>query len=372
MIPVNYVAAARDHSGYGAASRAYIDALSRSGEVDLSLQVCSFEAQKVSHGPIDKMVNELEARRTPHKIQIIHLTPENYPLYRKKGKYNIAYTVWETDQLPPQWVEICNTMSEIWVPSQWNIDIFKSSGVTVPITCIPHIISVPDTTDVQPLEIATPSTFVFYSIFQWVARKNGDSLLKAYLTEFAPEDNVVLALKTYRLNTSPQEQEAIKREILHIKSMLRLEKYPPLLFFGNLMSHEHIAALHTRGDCYVAPSRAEGFGIPIAEAMSYKKPVIASNYSGNTDFTTEKNSYLINCDLTPVYGMIFKNYYGWMNWGAPSIQHLKEQMRYVYTHQEEARQTGKKGYQTIATEFNKQVIGKLMVDRLKQISGGKI
>ena len=59
-----------------------------------------------------------------------------------------------------------------------------------------------------------------------------------------------------------------------------------------------MAALFARADCYVSLHRAEGFGLTLAEAMALGKPVIATGFSGNTDFMTPANSYLVDWKLT--------------------------------------------------------------------------
>ena len=53
-------------------------------------------------------------------------------------------------------------------------------------------------------------------------------------------------------------------------------------------------ALTAACDCYVSLHRAEGFGFTMAEAMYLGKPVIATGYSGNLDFMTAENSYLVD------------------------------------------------------------------------------
>jgi glycosyltransferase involved in cell wall biosynthesis len=210
-------------------------------------------------------------------------------------------------------------------------------------------------------------TFVFYSIFQWIERKNPLGLLMAYLTEFNADDNVALVLKTYRINPSRTEQEIIKKEIRGLKETLRLGNWPLVQFFGDLYPTEVIKGFHKRGDCMVLPHRGEGFGIPHAEAMSYGNPVIATRYGGNLEFMTDENSYLVNYQEAPVSGMIFGNYHGHMVWADPDIMDLRHQMREVFTHREKARERGLLGRETIRQNYSHEVVGQTMVERLREI-----
>ena len=92
-------------------------------------------------------------------------------------------------------------------------------------------------------------------------------------------------------------------------------------------------------DCYVSLHRAEGFGLTMAEAMAIGKPVIATGYSGNVDFMSGENSYLVDyalgrvgpdCEIYPPEG----------EWAEPSIEHAAELMRRVRDEPAEAAAKG--------------------------------
>lgn len=368
-LKVKWFGALKDNSGYANSSRNYIRALLEyKEEIELSTGLVSFEQEKTRH-ELDSIISTLEKNDMGVKIQITHLTPENYPKFRNRnvGVYNIGYTAWETSHLPSDWVGLCNLMDEIWVPSTWNTSVFRNSGVSKMITCIPHVIK-ERTQQYQKLEQKNQDDFWFYSICQWTARKNPFCLLTAFFTEFWNTPNVYLALKTYRKNTTNEEKTIIKNDIENIKRILRLPKYPPILFYSNMMDTDELNSLHETGDCFVLPSKAEGWGIPFAEAMSFGKPTIGPRYSGNIDFMNDQNSFLVETHEEPVSGMTWMPHYtGTMTWGNPDVMDLRKKMRYVFENRVHAMQVGEVGRRTIREQYNPKVIGGLMVRRLYEV-----
>jgi glycosyltransferase involved in cell wall biosynthesis len=371
LINLKYISACKDFSGYGRAARGNIVCLLNYKKlINLSLKAVSFEIQKTNVSFEEDITPYIDKPITP-SIQIIHLTPDNFPQFVNSKTYNIGYCVWEADKLPESWKKIIQCVDEIWTASDYNVEIFRNAGFSKPILKVPHYVPIPDVEGIKPLKVGGDNTFVFYSIFQWLARKNGEGILKAYLSEFQNGEDVCLGLKTYRLNTSSPEQEIVKNQIKAIKQSLNLTNHPPISFFGGLMSAEEIKGFHLRGDCFVLPSRSEAFSQGPAEAMALGKPTISTRYSGMLEFMNDENSFLVDYVLTPISGMLFSHYNGTMTWAHPSIDDIKKKMRWIYENREEAKKIGEKGRETIKQKLNKEVIGKIMTDRLVQISKEK-
>lgn len=373
MLKLQWVGAILDSSGYAEASRNYIlSLLDRPKDIQLSLKAISFEQQKASHDAFEAKAKKFYNRPIDDcRLQVIHATPENYRRLRDPSKYAIGYTTWEATSIPEQWVQYCNEMDEIWVPSTWNVGVFKDSGVKVPIHVVPHVIQLPPVKNVPYLDLGPErDLFFFYSIFQWVQRKRPLELLKAYLTEFKPEENVCLVFKSYRLGTRADQKEIIKKSVRGLKDSMRLPIYPRLRFLGDLMTTEQIYALHEQCHCFVLPTAAEGFGIPLAEAMLHGKPTISTNYSGHLDFMNRDNSLLVNYQMTPISGMLFPNYTGAMCWADPDVMDLRAKMRWVYERRNEAAKIAQKGKETIQVLHNPQKVSQIILNRLVEIQKG--
>src|SRR5262249_50225046 len=119
-----------------------------------------------------------------------------------RGRYRIGYTMLEVDGFPKSWVEAAETMDEVWVPSEFNREGFRRSGLTRPV----HVIPLGTDTDrFHPGGESYPNPagdFVFVSVFEWGPRKAPELLLGTFNEAFSAREPVRLVAKI--MNRDPE------------------------------------------------------------------------------------------------------------------------------------------------------------------------
>lgn len=363
------------NSGYAEAARNYVLSIHKKG-YPITVQPISFEQTHPDLGKNAEILRGLVNNRILYDKVIIHCTPDLWRNFvpHESNKHIIGFTVWETSNLHPLWTQSCAQAREVWLPCDWNLQVFRDSGVTVPLYKIPHATEIPNLS-VLPnfnLEGISENTFVFYSIFQWQERKNPYGLLNAYLAAFNKNEDVVLVLKTYTKEANDNKDE-LRKQIVNFRSFLNLDNYPRMYLLVENLSKEAMLALHKRGDCFVLLQRAEGWGLPHFEAASCGKPIITPSYGGQTEFLKEDNSYLLDYHLTPVGGMPWSPYYkGDQWWCEPNAKQAVETLRYVYHNRQEANEKGARAREYVAKNFTSDIVGDLIIQRFREIDGGKV
>jgi len=272
-------------------------------------------------------------RRRPKDLSLPQVVYGSGDLFCKNGgKYRIGYTMLEVDGIPADWVLQANALDEIWVPSTFNRETFLNSGLKVPIHVMPLGVN-PDYFNPKIRAFRLSQRYTFLSVFEWGERKAAEALFRAYHHAFSRQDDVLLLLKV--INTDPgvdvQQQ---------IAAMGLPENGPPVVILYNqdLPVHQ-MGSLYRSADCFVLPTRGEGWGMPILEAMACGLPVIATNWSAHTDFMTEDVAYPLRVErLIPAKAKC--PYYKGFRWAQPDEDHLAHLMRHVYENREEAAAKG--------------------------------
>ncbi len=257
--------------------------------------------------------------------------------------YKIGYTMLEVDGLPREWVAACNLMDEVWTPSHWGATVFANAGVTRPIRVMPLGY---DPTHFRPDGSArrVAGRFTFLSVFEWGERKAPDLLLRAYAAAFTRHDDVLLVL---RVNNFDSEVD-VAQQIAALR--LPVGAPPVAMIYNRHLSSDSLATLYRSADCFVLPTRGEGWGLPILEAMACGLPVIATDWSGQTEFFHCGIGYPLRVRRLVAADAKCPYYLGW-RWAEPDIDHLTALMRHVYDHPDEARQVGARAAQEAAARW---------------------
>ena len=119
-------------------------------------------------------------------------------------------------------------------------------------------------------------------------------------------------------------------------------------------------------DCYVSLHRSEGFGLTPAEAMYLGKPVIATGYSGNLDYMTPENSYLVDYELQRI-GRGNSPYPADGEWADPDIDHAARLMREVVEDPLAAERRGQQAAADIRAGYSPDAAGETMERRLEHV-----
>jgi len=341
---VEYLSEAFKNSGYGDASRRNIILLKRAG-FDVSVTQIDSDDTKLSDDWKYQECKRLKNKFNDPDIRISHILACAMDKVHRDGVKNICYTTWETDLLPTDWVAKLNKYAdECWVTATRIKKVFEESGVKIPVKVLPPTLFPEDIksadepinqTNLDPIiNNLRPKNFCFYSIFQWIPRKNPDALLEAYVSEFDASEPVTLLLKSYRVDHSPAETKAMIQTInnLTIEMGCGRELLPDILLIHEQLSNESMKAIHKLGDCFVLPHRGEGTGLPIVDAIMFNNPVITTAYGGPEDFLTEYNQKKLPYRMRPVRNAFWAyNYFNcYMNWADVDVMDLRNWMRDAY------------------------------------------
>jgi glycosyltransferase involved in cell wall biosynthesis len=357
---VGYLAA---ESGLGEAARSIRRAAEAAGinvvPMDFRWGCASRMGELVPPGP-------MPPRR--YAVNVIHLNADQLLTAHTilgpevfKGHYNIAYSVWEQEEFPEEWIPALDLVHEIWTASTFCLDVI-SRKTSRPVFRIPHSIElvVPAVPDRRILGLPE-NGFIFLAIMDFAStpeRKNPLGALQAYAMakERIPQETHFV-LKTVNAATSPEVMQAIKQFQTLCPSITVRDGY---------IGRGEVNALINACDCFISLHRAEGFGLPIAEAMYMNKPVIATAWSGNMDFMNENNSYPVRFELQPLdhdVGPYRKS----LRWAEPDLRHAAELMALVTRDPERARQMGETAGRDLRQRFSSAAVGRLIRDRLERI-----
>ncbi|PTB99153.1 mannosyltransferase [Marinobacter sp. Z-F4-2] len=239
-----------------------------------------------------------------------------------EGRLNLLHAYgWEESGFPQHWVETFNqSLQGLTVMSEHVRKIMIDNGVTVPIAVsglgVDHWEAV--LADKNYRVEAKP--FRFLHVSSCFPRKGVDRMLEAYGQAFSEKDDVTLVIKTF-----DNPHNAIDQWLSEAKS--GRSDFPDVVVLNEDFSDSRLKALYEQCHALVAPSRAEGFGLPMAEAMLSGQAVITTGWSGQLDFCTPETAWLVDFDFARA-----QTHFGLFSsvWADPNVEDLARAMAEVY------------------------------------------
>jgi glycosyltransferase involved in cell wall biosynthesis len=207
----------------------------------------------------------------------------NYLLVPESG-LRIAYIVFDSDELPPEWVNILNRRFDVVLVTSQHLErVAQISGVEIPIASLPIALELEPLLS-RPFMVKDSATVRFLSIAAFHPRKETETLVRAFMAAFGDRSNVELVLHSNlafgdyadRLEHLIREQAA---QNIHISR-------------AALSDHEKNHLVESC-DVFVNLSRGEGYSIGPREALAAGKPMVLSAVGGHLDLESVPGVYFV-------------------------------------------------------------------------------
>jgi len=257
--------------------------------------------------------------------------------FRNIGKYNIGITAGiETTIADSTWIEGCNRMDLIIVPSNHAKNVFLNSvydqidkqnnkvGELKVMKPIEVLFEGIDTTVFKHTKSITPRVaeemalveedFAFLYVGHWLSgedghdRKDVGGLISTFYKSFANAvKKPALVLKTSTATFSIMDKVELVKKIQNIRSKvaqeINSEDLPNIYLLHGDLTREDMNSLynHPKIKSMVSFTKGEGFGRPLLEFTASKKPVMVSNWSGQLDFLAFNTAILLSGELKKVH-----------------------------------------------------------------------
>jgi glycosyltransferase involved in cell wall biosynthesis/SAM-dependent methyltransferase len=251
------------------------------------------------------------------------------------GRRTAGLWFWEVSKFPEMWLRSFDDLDEVWVASEYIAEALRPltekpvRTVRVPVTPGPAA-------EMTRAELGMPEDFTFLFVFDYRSvfrRKNPLGLVEAFRAAFAAGDGPSLVIKSICGDEFPEQRAQLAAAVAD---------RPEIHLVEETISAAAKNAMIANCDCYISLHRSEGLGLTMAEAMYFGKPVIATAYSGNLDFMTEENSFLVPFENVKI-GADAEPYPPDGEWAEPDLDYATRVMRAVASDPAEVAARARRG-----------------------------
>lgn len=271
---------------------------------------------------------------------------------------------WEESAFPAQWTKSFNAyLSGVTCLSRHVLKVMRDNGVALPMAVsgcgVDHWERVEASRE-SVLDLQALRPFRFLHVSSFFPRKGPDALLEAWAQAFDDDDDVCLVIKTF-----PNPHNRVHEQLEAL--FTRFPRCAPIHVIEDDMSDADLKALYQRCQVLVAPSCAEGFCLPIAEAMLTGIPAITTGWSGQLDFCRPENSWLVDYrfEQADTHFRLLPS-----AWAAIDVDALATAMKSAYgTSAELRRAMAERGRELLLNDFSWSRVAERLIAFYRTLQG---
>jgi glycosyltransferase involved in cell wall biosynthesis len=249
-------------------------------------------------------------------------------------------TMWESSLLPASWPPLLNQARGVIVPTRFVRRICHDSGVNVPVEVVPEGID-PDIYHYKERPAREGITTLIVGLIN--ERKHAREGIAAWKLAFADDPTARLIIKAhFQLNNYIPDD-------------------PRIILVDTNEATRGIAHWYQKADVLLALGN-EGFGLPLVEGMATGLPVIALSSEGQGDLCEDAHDLVLSVppahwqpsDDTSLGPAGIR--------GVPDVNDIAARLRWVATHQDDARAMGRAASEWVLRHRNIWAKGPAVID----------
>jgi glycosyltransferase involved in cell wall biosynthesis len=293
-------------------------------------------------------------------VNIVLCETNHHLFYDHYDGPKIAYNVWESTLQPEGYFDKLKDFDEMWVPSKWQRDCTIAQGYPKDkIKVVPEGVDVhtfyPDYTATHPL---TKDKFTFFLAGRWDYRKSIKEIIETFIKTFDKDEDVELIVSV----DNPFSNDGLKSTEERLKhygledDRIKILHFPP--------REEYIRLLKSCS-VFVSCARAEGWNLPLIEAMACGTPSIYSNCSGQLEFAQGRGIPVRISHELPVSASTYNHFNENVgNYYEPDFNHLSEMMKLSYEKYDTFKKLALVDSETIRKEFSWENVAKIGLETI--------
>jgi glycosyltransferase involved in cell wall biosynthesis len=275
------------------------------------------------------------------------------------GKANAGLWIWDVDPLPASWADCGHRFDEIWSPTSYVTGLLVPA-VDIPIHTAPPSMRLPCANGASDLlEPGVPTVVTLADAASSLNRKNPAGAIEAFVRAFAPYEGPRLVVKIWNGDDDPAGRAGLEALTRGRGDIVLVDRW---------LARPELVSLLAGAACFLSLHRAEGFGLPIFEALALGTPVVATGSSGPMDFLDDAVAHIVPATRAPVPEGDLA-YPANSFWAEPDIDRAAEALRSVWEDPIGAQRRAERGRQRVNERLTPEAVGPLLRAHVEELLG---